>query len=283
MFKLNKSTKQDKVLNDKQYSKLLFDIQDIIETGIDKPSKDNISQLTISYWKIGQRINKESLSTKSGYHNSILKDLSNEIGLNRSTLSRCLKFFRIYDSPPKNQNLSWSHYRALLAIKDDKLRFELEQLAQKEDWSREKLVAAIKRKQNQDQSETKNQIITRPTNPTYLYQAQILEVIDGDTLLLNIDLGFQVNKEQRVRLANIDCKEIHSEKGQDAYHFLRDKLGNIDKVMIQTKKIDIYGRYLGHIFYDPNPQLNKFDNAEIFEKGVYLNEEIIRKGFGEVF
>lgn len=270
----------ENILTAKEYSKLLNDIRDLIESGIDQPGKDNISQLTITYWKIGERINKEALSTKSGYHNSILKDLGSELELERTTLSRCLNFFKTYKSPPKNENLSWSHYRELMTIKNDKVRKELEEKAKNENWSRERLIAAIRQYQNS--GDTENNKLKRPVEATYIYKAKILEVIDGDTLMVNLDLGFQVWKEQRIRLANINSKESYLKEGQDAYTFLRDKLATIDFVMIQTRKIDIYGRYVGHIFYDPNPNQNKMDKDQIFKNGIYLNEEIVREGFAEV-
>ena len=114
----------------------------------------------------------------------------------------------------------------------------------------------------------------------------VLEVIDGDTLILNIDLGFQVHKEQRVRLAQINCPEKFTKAGQKAFNFLRQKATTLDTILIQTKKIDIYGRYLAHIFYpqqSASESKRKADYDEIFKNGVYLNEEILRGGFGEVF
>ncbi len=271
---------EENTLTTKQYSKLISDIKNLIEVGIDKSSKDNISRLTTTYWQIGQRIAAESLSTKSGYHNSILRGLSNELELERSTLSRCFNFFKTYKSAPDNTVLSWSHYRELLTIKDDKLRNELEQKAKKENWSKERLIAAIRQSQNQNpNSKTK---IERPTEPTYLYRAKVLEILDGDTMIVSIDLGFQVWKEQRIRLASLNAPEIYTEKGKKAYQFLLSKLGKIDQVLIKTRKLDIYGRYVGHIFYDPNPTQNKLSSDEIFKKGNYLNQEIVGMGLAEV-
>jgi endonuclease YncB( thermonuclease family) len=273
-------TNPEKILTEAQYSNLLKELKDLIETGIDEPSKDGINQLTTTYWKIGQRINKASLSTKSGYHNSILKDLSSQLELERTTLSRCLTFFKNYPTPPNNQNLSWSHYRELLTIKDDKLRTALEKKAQTENWSRSRLVEAIR--QSQTFPNKKDIKIQRPTEATYIYKSKIIEVIDGDTIILNIDLGFQVWKEQRVRLAQINTPELPTPKGKAAHNFLRSKLAKLDSIIIQTKKIDIYGRYIAHIFYNPSPEQKRMTSDEIFKKGIYLNEEIVRAGFAEV-
>jgi hypothetical protein len=41
--------------------------------------------------------------------------------------------------------------------------------------------------------------------------------------------------------------------------------------MIKTNKIDIYGRYVGHIFYSPK----NLSKSEIFARGCYLNQELV--------
>lgn len=48
--------------------------------------------------------------------------------------------------------------------------------------------------------------------PTYTYSAEVLRVIDGDTLDLRIDLGFRITTKQRVRLFGINTPEIHGVK-----------------------------------------------------------------------
>jgi micrococcal nuclease len=46
----------------------------------------------------------------------------------------------------------------------------------------------------------------------YLYQAEVVRVIDGDTLDLSIDLGFEISNRQRVRLFGINTPEISGVK-----------------------------------------------------------------------
>jgi hypothetical protein len=233
----DKSNKENskQTLNQKQYSNLLTDLKNLIETKINQTNENAVSQLTLAYWQIGQIISLESITNKSGYLNSILKSLSGQLELERSILSRCFSFFKTYKKPPNNKILSWSHYRELMTIKDETLRSKLEQEASDQNWSRERLVSAIKSAKANPNSEPK---LKRPTEATYLYEAKIIEVIDGDTLILNLDLGFLVNKEQRVRLAGINCPEMAMDEGQSAFHFLLNKAANIDTLMIQTKKID---------------------------------------------
>ena len=265
-------------LNSKQYSKLLTDLKTLIENSAESLASSDSKNLIITYWQIGKRINQEPISNQNNYQNAILKDLSDELAIEKTTLSRSINFFKFYPELPKTLPLSWSHYRQLITIKDATIRKNLEEQTIKNKWNRNQLAASIS-KINHPTPETQTTILKRPTNPTYLYRAKVLDVVDGDTLILDIDLGFAVHKEQRIRLACLDCPEIKTQKGKEAYHFLRNKLTTINSLMIQTQKVDLYGRFLGHIFYDPTGLMN---DDEVFAKGVYLNEEILREGLGEV-
>jgi len=276
----SKKSPTQKTLNQKQYLKLLTDLKTLINDGKTKAQEDATNQLTLAYWQIGKRISNEPLTNEAGYKNSIIKELTSELSLEKTILSRCVTFYKAYKTPPNNKNLSWSHYKDLLSVKDEATRLQLEKQAQDEAWSRQKLLSAIKQlNQNPNQS-TKNKL-TRPTQASYIYQAHIKEIIDGDTLILNIDLGFQVWKEQRIRLAEVDCPELATKEGKAALNYVRNKLTQVKKIVIKTKKIDIYGRYLAHIFYDNTGNDKTMD--EVFLEGNYLNEEILQGGFGVRF
>jgi endonuclease YncB( thermonuclease family) len=262
---------QQNTLSTKQFTKLLTDIKTLKQSATEQSSQ----QLIQTYWQIGKRIDEENLSQNAGYHNSIIRNLSEELGMERTALGRCITFFKIYNTPPKNKILSWSHYRELIAIKDKTLRTNLEKQAAEENWTKNQLINQIKLSTKKDPNQ--KTLLKRPTSPTYLYQAKVLEVIDGDTILLYIDLGFQIHKEQRIRLAGLDCPELNTKEGKQSKNFLQKTLTNLDRVMIQTQKSDIYGRYIAHIFIDPT---NQKSNAQIFQTGIYLNEEILQKGMG---
>lgn len=52
-------------------------------------------------------------------------------------------------------------------------------------------------------------------NPLFVYQAQLLKVIDGDTLRLLIDKGMRDRSEESIRLLNIDTPELFSGDARD--------------------------------------------------------------------
>jgi endonuclease YncB( thermonuclease family) len=264
-----------KSLTKSQYSELLADLETLIIDEVGKVKKQAANQMTLIYWLIGQRIAREKIAQNSNYQSSILNDLNTDLGLERTTLGRCLNLFEKY--PEGVQELSWSHYKYLIGIKNEDLRDALEFDAIKENLTAAQLAERIKNlSQNQN---SKNAKIKRPIAPTYLYKAKVLNVVDGDTLILDVDLGFTTHKEQRIRLAQIDCPEMKTESGKEAFHFVRDKMVDVGFVVVKTNKIDIYGRYVGDIFYDLTGKLSL---DEVFLKGTYLNEEIVENGFARI-
>ncbi len=91
------------------------------------------------------------------------------------------------------------------------------------------------------------------------YVREIKNVVDGDTIDVVIDLGFNVLFEQRVRLAGIDTPESRTtdkmEKalGLEAKEYLKKHIKAAKNVVIRTEKMDSsekYGRILGWVYLD---------------------------------
>jgi len=89
----------------------------------------------------------------------------------------------------------------------------------------------------------------------YTYSAQVTSVYDGDTLTVDIDLGFSiVLRKQTVRLVRINTPELRGstqEKGLAARDALRSRvLGK--PVILKTIKDsrEKYGRWLGEVWVD---------------------------------
>lgn len=85
----------------------------------------------------------------------------------------------------------------------------------------------------------------------------VTRVVDGDTIDVDIDLGFNISYSQRVRLAGIDTPESRTsdkfEKtlGLEAKEYLKLKLKDSNFITIKTEKPDSsekYGRILGWVF-----------------------------------
>ena len=99
---------------------------------------------------------------------------------------------------------------------------------------------------------------------------EIVKIIDGDTVDIVIDLGFDLSKKERVRLAGIDTPESRTrdseEKvfGLEAKAYLTERLKGAENLVVRTEKDGKYGRMLGW-FYSHRSEDSI--NNEMIEKG----------------
>ena len=89
----------------------------------------------------------------------------------------------------------------------------------------------------------------------YTYFVKSIDrVVDGDTIDISIDLGFDLTKKERVRLAGIDTPEKRTknlkekEMGYQATEFLEMHLMEASKLTVRTEKDGKFGRMLGWLY-----------------------------------
>jgi micrococcal nuclease len=89
------------------------------------------------------------------------------------------------------------------------------------------------------------------------YVRKVENVVDGDTIDVLIDLGFDILFQSRVRLAGIDTPESRTrdlaEKalGLESKEYLKKQLKDAKSVVIKTEKMNStekFGRILGWIY-----------------------------------
>ncbi len=113
----------------------------------------------------------------------------------------------------------------------------------------------------------------------YEYRARVLRIVDADTIDVEIDLGFRVKTDQRLRLARIDAWETRGEEREDglaAKEFLMEFLANHagrDYVVLRTNKDKQgkYGRYIAEI-------LVMVDGEE-----VNVNDKLVKEGHAVLY
>ena len=107
---------------------------------------------------------------------------------------------------------------------------------------------------------------------------QIDKVLDGDTIDVTIDLGFDLFKKERVRVAGVDTPEKRTrdleekELGIDATNWLKKELEDVlagdDELIIRTELVGgvgKYGRLLGWLY--------------VGDEELSLNEQMIEQGY----
>ena len=113
------------------------------------------------------------------------------------------------------------------------------------------------------------------------YVKRVTKVVDGDTIDVDIDLGFDISFSSRVRLAGIDTPESRTadkaEKalGLEAKAYLKHSIDQAKTVVIKTEKIDSsekYGRILGWVFLDGSETSINQKMIEVGHAWGYLGE-----------
>ena len=104
----------------------------------------------------------------------------------------------------------------------------------------------------------------------YEYKAKVIDIIDGDTIRAEIDLGFNITRTEVLRLYGINTPEIRSKDTNERDKALRAKnrlvelCAEIDYIRTFKDKREKYGRILAEL-YDKN--------------GNSLNQILINEGF----
>tara|TARA_R100001510_G_C7617468_1_gene179231 strand:+ start:290 stop:631 length:342 start_codon:yes stop_codon:yes gene_type:complete len=107
--------------------------------------------------------------------------------------------------------------------------------------------------------------------PQYLYKAVVTKIVDGDTVDLLVDCGFNIIRKERIRFYGVDAWETRGEereRGLLAKQFVEEVIPVGSEVMVRTgKEQGKFGRYLGEIFVDDKS----------------LNEMLLEEGHAEVY
>jgi len=103
----------------------------------------------------------------------------------------------------------------------------------------------------------------------FKYFAELIRIIDGDTFVAKIDLGFSTHRKETVRLAGINTPESRTRNLEEKKHGLAakkalgDMLTNCKELIVEVKEVGKYGRALGVVYAD----------------GININFELIDRGF----
>jgi predicted nuclease of restriction endonuclease-like (RecB) superfamily len=125
---------------------LLGDIRALIEASRQRVASTVNAELTLMFWRIGQRIHTEVLAgRRAGYGEEILPTLAEQLardygrGFGEKNLRRMVKSAATFPAEPivatLSRQLSWSHFVMLLALKEPLQRDYYAQMVCAERWS----------------------------------------------------------------------------------------------------------------------------------------------------
>ena len=134
---------------------LIGDLRQIIEQARSRVAVTVNSELTMMYWHIGERINREVLDNqRAEYGKQIVATVSRQLqaeygakGFEEKNIRRMMQFAQSFPDfqivAPLARQLSWSHFLIVMTIKDEPKREFYLTMAASERWSKRTLSSKI--------------------------------------------------------------------------------------------------------------------------------------------
>ena len=134
---------------------LIQDLRQIINQARGHVAATANYELTMMYWRIGERINREVLGNqRAEYGKQIVATVAQQLqeeygkrGFEKSSITRMMKFAKLFPNKqivaPLAQQLSWSHFLMVMPLKDELQREFYLTMAASENWSKRMLQKEI--------------------------------------------------------------------------------------------------------------------------------------------
>ena len=103
----------------------------------------------------------------------------------------------------------------------------------------------------------------------YEYKAKVIRVIDGDTMVCDVDLGFSITIRERIRLRGINTPEVRGtqkKRGLEVKEIVRSMIEG-KEITLQVYKKGKYGRFI----------------ADIIINDITLSDYLLVQGLGEKY
>jgi len=354
------------------YSLLKTRVEEALFTGRRKIEAAKVE----TYWTAGKLIHEHILQSKgrANYGEQVIARLAGDLEIGERLLQRTLKFYKAFPKIPSgrtessSRTLSWSHYRELMTVEDEKTRHAFLERAGKSGWSGDVLAEKIRletrggpargrgeggekagpaaklipkhgelytyrllepenvhgaeeglwldlgfnnhhyvtrglkgMKPGQIVESVKaedgsysvkawkrgEEALPRTALPAgaddavfahqermlYTYKAIVERVVDGDTLIVKIDQGFDYRTRHYLRLRGIDCPELNVPEGRKSKAFVEKQLSSSPEIVMASSRDDKYGRYLADVWI---PQ-GKNRKDWIYLNQALLDEELANR------
>jgi len=216
-----------------QSSDLLLQLKSQLDT-LDKYDKDDSNRKAIleTVWLIGKEV--YFFTRETGRQ---IAEIAEEVGAPSGTLQKHVRFYKLYPEGYADefagQTVAWSHYTAVLYVRNKDARDFYVRTAAAEGWSSHELRRRIRnnffenRREAVESGSETPATLTEKDQSFFTYSADVIRVIDGDTMKLDIDIGFNIKILHVVRLRGIDCPEKGTEQGDAATAFVEEVFGSV--------------------------------------------------------
>ena len=152
---MNEIEKNNHIVSSVSTQSLIQDLCQIVEQARRSVASTANAELTMMYWHIGERINREVLGNqRAEYGKQIVATVSRRLqaefgtkGFEERTIRRMMQFAQMFPDlqivSPLVSNLSWTHFLTVMTIKDELQREFYLTMAASENWSKRMLQKQI--------------------------------------------------------------------------------------------------------------------------------------------
>ncbi|MDP2653405.1 MAG: DUF1016 N-terminal domain-containing protein [Candidatus Omnitrophota bacterium] len=201
------------------YGKLLAAIRTEMAAGIEKAERLLEQQKIRTYWSIGRLIHSylDENARPRGAVGAFYQKLSRDLDINSRTLQHCEQFFRYFPKLNNTAGLSWSHYRYLLAVPEEKDRLTWISRIRKGSINANELRLSLS-ESLRDEPESGAALREPVRGKLYTYKLARAGDFEGVEVPWFVDCGFSSRIEAPPADAELDIKRVYvSQKTKDGY------------------------------------------------------------------
>jgi micrococcal nuclease len=126
--------------------------------------------------------------------------------------------------------------------------------------------------------------------PKYIYNAEVFRVVDGDTVIANVDVGFDMWKRCNIRLHGINTPETRTRDLEEKAMGLiaKERLvqlleENDNKFVLESMGLDKYGRSLGILWTGYHEVSTYADTSGTRPVEISLNDLLVNEGLADEY
>lgn len=112
-----------------------------------------------------------------------------------------------------------------------------------------------------------------PRENLWLYKARVERIVDADTLIVLVELLNNQHQRVRIRLAGVEIPERGTKVEAVTRRYVTDRLKNAKTILIKTRGMDRYGRYVADVLYSQKSSATE----RILTSGQHLNAQLIQR------
>lgn len=126
--------------------------------------------------------------------------------------------------------------------------------------------------------------------PKYIYNAEVVRVVDGDTVIANVDVGFDMWKRCNIRLHGINTPETRTRDLKEKAMGLQAKERlvqlleeNGNKFVLESMGLDKYGRSLGILWAGYHEVATYADTSGTRPVEISINDLLVNEGLADEY